>query len=488
MRAGTTSWGAVGTVARHEVRRRGAALVLLGLAAGLLGAVVIGALTTARRTATAYERLEQASAIDDARALVFGDPALAADVAALPGVAASWPASMAVGRVEGPGTVYTALLTGPAPPAGLFTPVVVAGRPPATDAPEEVLVIEAYADDFDLVPGDTITLDFLTPDEVAQFDTGFGDPDGPTVELVVSGITRLPGARQSPIIAGPAFFERYGDEVGVGHTVLLRLDGGPAAVPALQAGVDAMLADVPVAPGAEEFVPVQLSSPTAEQSSYSATARVLVAGQIVLAVGVALAGLVAVGQAFGRHHAARAGDQQVESALGMTTTERVLARLLAATPAVLVAAGVAATGGLVAGTFEPLGALRGVEPHPGWAPNVAIVAVGGLAVGLAVTGLVTLSAWRAGRPYRPERRTSAAVTAVVGRAPGPVGTAGMGLALVPGGDPAPVPLRSTATGAVLGIAGVVAVVVFGASMVRLVDTPARWGWSADVSVVDATPE
>ncbi|MET0324081.1 MAG: ABC transporter permease [Ilumatobacteraceae bacterium] len=484
----STSWGAVGAVARHEVRRRGAALVLLGLAAGILGAVVLGALTTARRTATAYERLEQASAIDDVRAQVFGDPAFAVDVAGLPGVTSSWTAAMAVGRVEGPGTVYSALLTGPPPPAGLFTPVVVAGRMPAADAPEEVLVVEAYADDFDLAPGDTMTLEFLTPDEVAQFDTGFGDPDGPTVELVVSGITRLPGARQSPIVAGPAFFARYGDDVTVGHTVLLRLGGGRAAVPTLQREVDAMLAGVPVAPGAEEFVPVQLSSPTAEQSTYSATARVLVAGQVVLAVGVALAGLMAVGQAFGRHHAARAGDQRVESALGMTTTERVLARLLAAAPAVIVAAGVATVGGLAAGALEPLGALRGVEPHPGWAPNVAVVVAGGLAVGLAVAVLASSSAWRAGRARTPERATAAVVTGLVGRAPGPVGTAGMGLALVPGGDPAPVPLRSSAAGAVLGIAGVVAVAVFGAGLARLVDTPERWGWSADVSVVDATPE
>ena len=91
--------------ARHELRRRGVALVLLGLAAGLLGAVVIGALATARRTATAYERLEQASAIDDVRALVFGDPGPGRPTsAALPGVTASWTAAMAVGRVDGSGT------------------------------------------------------------------------------------------------------------------------------------------------------------------------------------------------------------------------------------------------------------------------------------------------------------------------------------------------------------------------------------------------
>ena len=249
-----------------------------------------------------------------------------------------------------------------------------------------------------------------------------------------------------------------------------------------------MLADIPTAPGAEEFVPVQLSSPTAEVSTYSATARVLVAGQLVLAAGVALAGLVAVGQAFGRHHAGRAGDQRVESALGMTTPERVLARVLAAGPAIVTAAVVAVAGGLGAGVFEPLGALRRVEPHPGWAPNGAFIAVGVAVVALAVTGLVALSAWRAGPAHRPVRRSAGLVTTFVGRAPGPVGTAGMGLALVPGGDPAPVPLRSSATGAVLGVAGVVAVAVFGAGVTRLVETPSRWGWAADVSVVDATPE
>ena len=224
----STSWGAVGTVARHELRRRGVALVLLGLAAGLLGAVVIGALATARRTATAYERLEQASAIDDVRALVFGDPALATDVgrrcrASRRRGRRRWPSAGSTVRAPS----YTALLTGPPPPAGLFTPVVVAGRLPAADAPEEVLVVEAYADD--VRPGAGRHGSRSTSsraDEVAQFDTGFGEPDGPTIDLVVSGITRLPGARQSPIVAGPAFFERYGDE----------RDGGPHGAPAPRRG------------------------------------------------------------------------------------------------------------------------------------------------------------------------------------------------------------------------------------------------------------
>ena len=484
----STSWGAVAAVARHEVRRRGVALLLLGLAAGVLGAIVIGALATARRTATAYERLEDASNIDDVRALVFGDPALADDVGRLPGVTAAWTTTMAVGRVDGPGLVYSALLTGPPPPDGLFTPVVISGRHPAADAPEEVLVTEAYADAFDLRPGDTITLSFLTADESPSSTPASASPTVRPSNWRSAASPGCPGparARSSP-------GRRSSAATATTWASATRSCCASTAAPPPRRGCRRRSTSCwpasPSAPGAEEFVPVQLSSPTAEESTYSATARVLVAGQLVLAAGVALAGLVAVGQAFGRHHAGRAGDQRVELALGMTTRERVVARLLAAGPGVVAAAVLAAVGGLAAGVLEPLGALRRVEPHPGWAPNVVMVLAGGFAVGLAVGALVVLSAWRTGAVRPPVRRSAAVVTTLVGRAPGPVGTAGMGLALVPGGDPAPVPLRSSATGAVLGVAGVVTVAVFGAGVARLVDTPARWGWAADVSVVDATPE
>ena len=48
------------------------------------------------------------------------------------------------------------------------------------------------------------------------------------------------------------------------------------------------------------------------------------------------------------------------------------------------------------------------------------------------------------------------------------------------------PVRSSLVGAVVGVAGVAAVLTFGSSVDRLVHEPARWGWEADLSVADVT--
>jgi putative ABC transport system permease protein len=65
--------------------------------------------------------------------------------------------------------------------------------------------------------------------------------------------------------------------------------------------------------------------------------------------------------------------------------------------------------------------------------------------------------------------------------------AGLAFALRRPGGRAAVPVRVTALVAVFGIAGVVAVGTFAASLDRLVHTPARYGWIADFATVDAKP-
>lgn len=49
-------------------------------------------------------------------------------------------------------------------------------------------------------------------------------------------------------------------------------------------------------------------------------------------------------------------------------------------------------------------------------------------------------------------------------------------------------MRSALVGTAVGVAGLVAGLVFGASLDRLASTPQRWGWSGDLLVVDATDE
>jgi hypothetical protein len=52
--------GAIFSVARREVARHWRTLVVLGVLAGFVGGPVVGALVLARRTATAYPRLDAA--------------------------------------------------------------------------------------------------------------------------------------------------------------------------------------------------------------------------------------------------------------------------------------------------------------------------------------------------------------------------------------------------------------------------------------------
>src|SRR5262249_43590806 len=61
---------------------------------------------------------------------------------------------------------------------------------------------------------------------------------------------------------------------------------------------------------------------------------------------------------------------------------------------------------------------------------------------------------------------------------------GAQMALDPGRDERAVPLRSAFVGAVLGVLGVTAVLVFAASFANLADTPRLYGWTWDVKAND----
>jgi hypothetical protein len=480
-------WGAVRAVAAADLRRRWRAVLAIGLAFGVIGAVVTAAGTTARRTATAYDRLVAASAIEDVRALLF-DRSLADALAALPGVEASWSSAIAIARLEGPGVVYTGWVVGPEPPPDLAVPVVVEGRAADPTQADEVTVDEGYAEAFGLRVGDVLGYDFLTPEEVNQFDTGFGAPDGPHVDVRLVGLTRAPGGQnQSPVLATPAFDDRYGGEVAAGSVVALRLADGPDGIPALRGALDDLLAALPAPPDDVDFAPVQLDDPLDDRTNVHAASSVLVLGLLAFLVVGGVVGLVAAGQALTRHHGAGAEAQRIEAALGLTAAERAAARLLVLAPGIALAALAAAAGGLVAGTVEPLGAVARYEPAPGWAPNLAGAAGGAAAVALALAWLGLATARRAGRPQvaRRARITRPPLTAVPLPAPAAVG---LGLAVTHPDSGRSAPTRSSVVGAVLGVAGVVGALAFGASLDRLVAEPARWGWAGDVVVVDTNPE
>jgi hypothetical protein len=136
--------------------------------------------------------------------------------------------------------------------------------------------------------------------------------------------------------------------------------------------------------------------------------------------------------------------------------------------------------------LEPSGVMRRIEPHPGWAPNVAIACAGAAVVALVTVIVATLSARRVLGGGLPQADSPSRVVrwarAVTGRA---AVVAGLGFAFGSGRSARASTARYSLVGVVVGIAGLIGSLTFAASLDRLAATPSRYGWNADFSVIDA---
>jgi putative ABC transport system permease protein len=144
---------------------------------------------------------------------------------------------------------------------------------------------------------------------------------------------------------------------------------------------------------------------------------------------------------------------------------------------------------LASAGIGPIGSLGRREPHPGWHPNIALVVIG---VAFVAIAFAVIAALAAARLSTRRGQWSPSATRVVNRiaaagAPPPV-VIGAGLAVEPGRGRGALPVRSALIATAVGIAGIVAVLVFASSLQRLIHTPARWGWTADAEVVDVNDE
>jgi hypothetical protein len=479
---------AVAMVAGAELRRGWRTLVLVGVLAGLVGSVAVGALALARRTSTAYERLAAATALDDARGLVIADEAVD-EIVRLPGVTSSWTGRIGVAQL-GERLAYVALIAGPDEPSPLYRPVVVDGRMPDPGAADELVLDEEFARVSELATGDRLDLRFLTGEDLRRFDTGFegGRPNGPELELEVVGVVRNGGRSRgvAPAYAGPGFLRAHPDALEPGAQFFVRLEDGADGYPAFALRAEAVAARYAEDDGGAgaEFRPVDLTDPDEGRATVATTVRVLATALVLLTAVVLLAGLLAVRQVLARHHAARAPDRRVERVLGLTTGEQRRARVLASGVAAAVAFVVTAVGGFASGVLEPIGGIRFVEPRPGFAPHLGIVAAGSLVTAAAVVGLAATAV----RARRTGDASQATYSPLVERAAqlggSPPTVVGLRLALEPGRGDRSVPVRPALLGTVLGVAGVVSAIVFTASLDRLVETPARYGAGYDAPIFD----
>jgi hypothetical protein len=508
-------------VARGQLRRHWATLVAIGLLIGLAGAVVGSGAAMTRRTATAYDRLERATLVPDLEVTLAADPELARRAAAVvPGAAEAWVTRVLVARVEGrPEVSYVGALEGHpvGSDAGVYTPVLVAGRYYDPDAREAVLD-ERAARRYGIRVGDLMPLRMLTQSDFNSFDTGFDTPGGPAVSIRITGLVRMAGIgpNQMPLLLAPA---AAADLPSVGMLVAIRLAPGPDAVARADAALEQAAA---VAgrdrrdPDAAEFPVLDVTHPATDSDpKVTATRRVLVTGLVVFVVAVAITGLATGAAAFARHHDLRRAEQRIEAVLGLPPAGRVAARVLAVLPGALLGGLAAATGPLLTGGFEPIGPLAAFEPHPGYAPDVAAAVLTGLGAAVVVVLLAGWTAARAGRVGAVGR--GGAVTS--GRGPGPRSPGGalvpdgwvlgggrrgawlgpgpawpgpawlwVGVRFAVGSQITPIVRRPALFTAAAAVATLVTAATVGQGVTRLVHEPSRYGWSFDMYVQDARPQ
>jgi ABC-type lipoprotein release transport system permease subunit len=480
---------AIAMLARAELRRSWRAILALGLLAGLTLGIGLAAAQTGRRTATAYDRLDAATGAPDAAVYSLGGREDAEAAAGLPMVDHSWVTVGAVGRIRGDAVRYAGVVAGEdPPPRGLFTPIFVQGRAPDPDDPTHLVISERLADVTGFAVGDRVDLDFLTTEEITQFDTGFGEPDGPSVPMRVVGIVRTisDGTTNSvEAYSTPALARMLRDADAGFSTTFVQLRDGPRDVAAFTRALERLASEREPDEASAEFLGFDVQVPGRQRAVVDVTTRVLVIGLAGFAGIVAVAGLVTCGLALRRQVAASTLDTAALTALGATRGQIRLGQFAGTVPFVAVGTVSGVLVALACSGLSPIGSVARQEPHPGWHPNVALLATGAVVGALALTVIVALATFTASASGRT-RRPSAIVERLGARgSPAPI-VLGTRFALEPGRGRTSVPVRSVRIAAAIGIAALVAVLVWTASLVRLVDDADRWGWVSDARFFDIT--
>lgn len=474
--------GAAWYRARTQIRRRWPAAAALAVIVGLVFGTTLALVAGARRTDSAYERAQRAGRIADLDvALPSTDPEVQATLEDIPGVAAAVPVEFPF-LVPAASDLYPFLdfLAITSHDERFLRDIdrlrLVAGRYPREA--DEFVATERFASQAGLEVGHVAAFDSYAPGQLeALFGSGDVDmPEGPRLELTLTGIGRHPddlseslGHFAPQIVLPVAFVEAHGAKVATYEGSLrVRLEGRSAT---------AVAADIRDAFASEPELEIVLASEIG--SRIQSSIDVLVAALLIAAAVTAVAGSVAIGQALARHLGAGAAEQPTLAALGLRRGERVISGLLELAP-IVGAGAVLAAGVAVAGSpLLPPGVAGRAEPDAGLDVDGLVIGAGSVAVAVAVAVLGLVVGWRGQRSRPAPARGRARRSDLGARLPAPAAT-GVRMTVAPATGAHAAAVRSALAATTTGVAGVVAVAVFAASLSTLVGTPARWGfpWGA----------
>jgi len=448
--------------------RRGSwrAVLAVALIGGLLGAVALGAVAGARRTASAYGlylgSIRASDAFVNIPGVLPGMPAAQAltIISRLPGVAAS---AGYLGLNANPvvhGKVDDSFLTddltgsfaGPGFTADGFGQdrmTVLAGRLPAVGSTGQIAMTPSVARTFGAGVGGRVTYQLYHQDPR----TGQNVPAG-RVTFRVTAIVDIPPVltdasdQENGAVLPPAATRRLlrADQYG---WVGVRLDRGVAGIPALQAGLARLARRVERQVGQREHLNLDgltfnINSAEVTRRQVQQAIRPQAVALTIFGAFAALAMLVLMGQGLIQLLSRAGPDIAAMRALGATRTQAGLAAGLPGAVAVIAAAAIAVLGAIALSPLSPVGPVRRFDPARGMQADGLVLGAGSVLLAAALLGLLAVMAARAvrppaGREARQSPGISRAAAAAGLPAPAVVGSRN---ALEPGSGPQAVPVRA----------------------------------------------
>jgi hypothetical protein len=478
--------------------RQALALALVG---GLLGAVALGAVAGARRTATAYGRYLVSINASDVFVNVPGTlPGMAATrpvtlISSLPGVISHAAYIGLNGLPVVHGKVDDSFLTNSVNGSldGEYfshdRATVLAGRLPPAGSTSTVVLTPAIAKLFGTGVGGTVSYLFRPLD--AQ-----GQPAGRsfTRSYRVAAIAEIPPAlvdesdQAEGSILPPGATRQLLPEYFYAW-IGLRLAGGTAGIPDLQSHLTALAAQLQRLE--QQATHRNMSAPTfsinrsdvirnqVQQAIRPETVALSVFGAIA-----ALAMLVLVVQGLAQMIGRSAPDIAVLRALGASRGQAALAAALPGVIPVLGGVALAVTGAVAISPLAPVGPVRRFDPDRGIRADGLVLGAGAAVFCLALLGLLAVLAVRSVRPRESGAGVGSSAVARAAAAAGLPAAAVVGTrnAFEPGAGVRAVPVRSALLGSVAAVTAVVTAVVFSASLGGLSTHPARYGWNWDLVI------
>lgn len=470
---------------RATWRRRWLSLLAVALLIAVTLAMTLTTVAGARRTKSAPARFIREDRTADVLVGLgsLGSFAGVKEISRLPQVRS---VSVNVGVAAYPVAAYISLFA-PVDGTGGLTAArgrLMAGRRPDVHAADEVMLSEGHAHALHAHIGDRIPLVAYDEGQTQRclYERGATAEctrlaHTPRLSVRVVGIVRTTsdvnnrGSDGSVSVLSGKFFARHRSDIGWNPIMLVRLRPGAspeafvaAARKLLPEGVDA---EFDLMNGNATFDAV----------------NVLGTGLLLFALVAGVAGAFAVGQAIVRHVRAEDEERDVLATLGLHRRAIVADALVPVGTAATIGLGVGLVGAYVASEWMPIGFARRIDPVRGrqldWPAALACVAI----LAVVATAAVALAV-RSSRRRSVIRVTPRTVAALIAATPAsPALVVGLRNACSPGRGRRSVPVRSAVVGVAAATAGIIGVLAFSAGLTHLVDTPALFGWTFDVSGV-----